>query len=183
MFRIQRIIVNVNEAEKYLQNSVIANFEKTSLKQIWKIQLNNRYPTLSRMAKNVLSIPAGDAGVERLFNQARDITQYRRARLHATTIETLMMLRMHTGKNMHVSFDDDDNDDVKSHYQTDDVYVETNIPSPPELNEMNEKKNDENDDFIVNETINAVIKSSDDEIDLMNTRKRCITRKKLRNSM
>ena len=34
MFRIQRTTVNANEAEKYLQNSVIANFEETSLKQI-----------------------------------------------------------------------------------------------------------------------------------------------------
>ena len=34
MFRIQRTTVNVNEVKKYLQNSVIANFEKTSLKQI-----------------------------------------------------------------------------------------------------------------------------------------------------
>ena len=34
MFRIQRTTADANEAEKYLQNSVIANFEKTSLKQV-----------------------------------------------------------------------------------------------------------------------------------------------------
>ena len=47
------------------------------------------------MAKDVLSIPGSGAGVERLFNQGRDIASYRRGRLQAKTIETLMILKMH----------------------------------------------------------------------------------------
>lgn len=39
----------------------------------------------------MLSIPATGAGVERLFNTARDICHYRRGRLNATTIQELMM--------------------------------------------------------------------------------------------
>ena len=177
MFRIQRTTVNVNEAKKYLQNSVIANFEKTSLKQIWKIQLKNRYSTLNRMTKNVLSISADDVEIKKLFNQIRNIIYYRRTRLHAITIEKLMMLRMHTEKNMNVSFDNDDDDNDVKHYSINNVYVKTNVFSFSELSEVNEKKNDENDVIIVNETMNVVIKNSDDEMNLMNTRKRCIIKK------
>lgn len=39
----------------------------------------------------MLSVPATGAGVERLFNTARDICHYRRGRLNATTIQELMM--------------------------------------------------------------------------------------------
>ena len=93
------------------------------------------------------------------------------------------MLRMHTEKNMNVSFNDDDDDNDVKYYSINDVYVKTNVSSPSKLNEVNEEKNDENDVIIVNKTINAVIKSSDDEINLINTQKRRIIRKKQRNSM
>jgi hypothetical protein len=39
----------------------------------------------------VLSFPATGAGVERLFNTARDICHYRRGRIKSHTIEDLMM--------------------------------------------------------------------------------------------
>lgn len=45
------------------------------------------------MARDTLSVPATGAGVERLFNTARDICHYRRGRLNATTIQELMMFR------------------------------------------------------------------------------------------
>ena len=91
------------------------------------------------MTKNVLSISADGVKVERLFNQTRNITQYRRTRLHANTIETLMMLRMHTEKNTNVSCDDD-NDENVNHHEINDVYIKTNIPSPSKLSEVDEKK-------------------------------------------
>jgi hypothetical protein len=40
-----------------------------------------------------LSIPATGAGIERLFNSARDVCNYRRGSLSATTIQDLMMFR------------------------------------------------------------------------------------------
>lgn len=43
------------------------------------------------MARDILSIPATGAGVERLFNSARDICHYRRGSLHTKTIQELMM--------------------------------------------------------------------------------------------
>ncbi|KAJ5316459.1 hypothetical protein N7476_006766 [Penicillium atrosanguineum] len=50
-----------------------------------------KYPTLARVARDIFSIPATGAGVERLFNSARDIYYYRRGRLNSTTIQDLMM--------------------------------------------------------------------------------------------
>jgi hAT family C-terminal dimerisation region len=56
----------------------------------WK-ENQHKYPALAAAARDVLSIPATGAGVERLFNSARDICHYRRGSLNATTIQDLMM--------------------------------------------------------------------------------------------
>ncbi|KAJ5814468.1 uncharacterized protein N7503_001218 [Penicillium pulvis] len=50
-----------------------------------------KYPTLARIARDLFSIPATGAGVERLFNTARDICHYRRGRLSTSTIKDLMV--------------------------------------------------------------------------------------------
>ena len=44
----------------------------------------------------MLSIPATGAGIERLFNTARDVCHYRRGSLNATTIQELMLYRCTT---------------------------------------------------------------------------------------
>ncbi|KAJ5456131.1 uncharacterized protein N7458_003714 [Penicillium daleae] len=46
---------------------------------------------LARLARDILSIPATGAGVERLFYTARDICHYRRGSLKPETIRDLMM--------------------------------------------------------------------------------------------
>jgi hypothetical protein len=51
----------------------------------------SKFPVLSRLARDLLSVPATGAGVERLFNSARDICHYRRGSLNETTIQDLMM--------------------------------------------------------------------------------------------
>jgi hypothetical protein len=43
------------------------------------------------MARDILSIPASGAGVERLFNCARDVCHYRRGQLKTETIRDLML--------------------------------------------------------------------------------------------
>jgi hypothetical protein len=55
----------------------------------------HRFPATTALARDVLSIPATRAGVERLFNTARDICHYRRGRLHAGTIQELMLFFLH----------------------------------------------------------------------------------------
>ena len=54
---------------------------------------------LTHIIENILSISTNDVEVKRLFNQDRDIFHYRRERLQTKTIETLMMLHMHTNRN------------------------------------------------------------------------------------
>ena len=61
-----------------------------SPRQFWKDH-EHEFPTLARIARDIFSIPATGAGVERLFNSARDICHYRRGRLNANTIQDLMM--------------------------------------------------------------------------------------------
>ena len=51
------------------------------------------------MIRNVLTIFESETNVERLFNSKRDIIYYRRIRLNAKTIQTLMMIRMHADRN------------------------------------------------------------------------------------
>lgn len=53
----------------------------------------DQYPTLAALARDIFSIPATGAGVERLFNSARDICHYRRGSLNMSTIQDLMMFR------------------------------------------------------------------------------------------
>lgn len=56
----------------------------------WKDH-EQEYPVLARLARDNLSIPASGAGVERLFNCARDICHYRRGQLKKNTIRDLMI--------------------------------------------------------------------------------------------
>jgi hAT family C-terminal dimerisation region len=58
--------------------------------QFWKDH-QHEFPTLARVARDIFSIPATGAGVERLFNSARDVCHYRRGRLNPTTIQDLML--------------------------------------------------------------------------------------------
>jgi hypothetical protein len=51
----------------------------------------HRFPAIAALARDVLSVPATGAGVERLFNTARDVCHYRRGRMKSKTIQELMM--------------------------------------------------------------------------------------------
>jgi hypothetical protein len=55
----------------------------------WKAH-KAEYPVLAKLARDILSIPATGAGVERLFNSAHDICHCRRGSLNATTIQDPM---------------------------------------------------------------------------------------------
>lgn len=56
----------------------------------WK-EHEHEYPVLAAMARDILATPASGAGVERLFNCARDICHYRRGQLKPETIRSLML--------------------------------------------------------------------------------------------
>ncbi|KAJ5413633.1 hypothetical protein N7509_000260 [Penicillium cosmopolitanum] len=57
----------------------------------WKDH-ENELPILASLARDVLSTPASGAGVERLFNCARDICHFRRGSLKPKPIQDLMMM-------------------------------------------------------------------------------------------
>jgi len=59
--------------------------------EYWKVA-ESRWPTIARIARDVLAIPAAGVGVERLFNVARDICSYRRYSLKPDTLRLLMIL-------------------------------------------------------------------------------------------
>jgi hypothetical protein len=61
----------------------------------WK-ENQAKFPILAKLARNILSIPATGAGVERLFNTARDICHCRRGSLNATTIQGILLYRCTT---------------------------------------------------------------------------------------
>src|ERR1700710_1554683 len=61
-----------------------------SVRAFWK-EHQHEFPALTSLARDVLSIPATGAGVERLINVARDICHYRRGSLKPKTIRDLMM--------------------------------------------------------------------------------------------
>ncbi|KAJ5110730.1 hypothetical protein N7532_001265 [Penicillium argentinense] len=64
-----------DEIARYLARGI----ERQKPRVFWKDH-ENEFPILARMARDILSIPASGAGVERLFNCARDICHYRRVR-------------------------------------------------------------------------------------------------------
>lgn len=65
--------------------------EPESPLNFWKSH-DRQFPVLSAIARDCLAVPATGAGVERLFNSARDICHYFRGSLNATTIQDLMLL-------------------------------------------------------------------------------------------
>ena len=91
------------------------------------------------MIKNILLISTNDVEIKRLFNQNRDIFHYRRERLQAKTIETLMMLHIHTNRNANdtdaisnrnndsKSNDRNSKNESKNNFRDIDVFVEANL--------------------------------------------------------
>ncbi|KAJ9482200.1 hypothetical protein VN97_g11237 [Penicillium thymicola] len=75
-----------DEITQYLDGD-IADSEPLAF---WRDQ-QGRFPAITLLARDILSIPATGAGVERLFNTARDICHYRRGRMKSETIQELMM--------------------------------------------------------------------------------------------
>jgi hypothetical protein len=75
-----------DEIARYLARGI----ESQKPRAFWKDH-ELEFPILARIARDILSIPASGAGVERLFNCARDICHYRRGQLKLSTIRGLML--------------------------------------------------------------------------------------------
>lgn len=65
------------------------------VRTFWK-EHQRTFPARAKLARDVLSISATGAGVERLFNSARNICHYRRGFLNADTIQGRMLYKCTT---------------------------------------------------------------------------------------
>ncbi|KAJ5438355.1 uncharacterized protein N7458_009353 [Penicillium daleae] len=81
-----------DELARYLDSATVSG---VPIRAFWK-ENQTTFPALAKLARDVLSIPSTGAGVERLFNTARDVCHYRRGSLNATTIQELMLYRCTT---------------------------------------------------------------------------------------
>ncbi|EED15747.1 conserved hypothetical protein [Talaromyces stipitatus ATCC 10500] len=112
----------------------------------WK-EMEDKYPTLARVAWDIFSIPATGAGVERLFNSARDICYYQRGSLNSTTIQDLMMFQCISKFNIKVEDDREDiNIPLEDRQQKDEAReaeLQDIVPDP--ISDHEESDSEEND--------------------------------------
>ncbi|KAJ6019888.1 hypothetical protein N7522_000596 [Penicillium canescens] len=75
-----------DELTRYLQSDTIDE----SARIFWRNH-EKEFPILASITRDVMSIPATGAGVERLFNSARDVCHYRRGSLNPETVRDIML--------------------------------------------------------------------------------------------
>jgi len=79
------LAVNVSQSKESLP-------QRQNILELWQI-LEPQYPTVARMAKDILAVPLHGVGVERNFKMGRDTCNYRRGHLHGDTIKKIMELK------------------------------------------------------------------------------------------
>jgi len=80
---------DIPELQRYLASS-LAILDRQCPLSWWKLHATE-YPTLARMARDILSIPLTSVAVERLFSGARDILPYHQNRMGHGMITALML--------------------------------------------------------------------------------------------
>lgn len=55
--------------------------------------LEPSYPTVAKMARDILAVPSSAVGVERMFNSGRDTCTYRRGNLLGQTVKEIMIVK------------------------------------------------------------------------------------------
>ncbi|KAF3394527.1 hypothetical protein F1880_004639, partial [Penicillium rolfsii] len=86
------LITTITDAD-LLFKSLYASLppQQNELTRYLKSHYKHEFPVLASLARDIMSIPATRAGVERLFNSARDICYYRRGSLKPKTIRDIML--------------------------------------------------------------------------------------------
>ena len=95
---VDSIVNSQNEMERYLDGKEVLP-AKQDILECWQF-LEPKYPTVARMAKDILAIPLAGVGVERVFNLGRNTCNYRRGHLHGETIKKIMIVKHAHQKNM-----------------------------------------------------------------------------------
>nr|VWO96606.1 C2H2-type domain-containing protein [Ganoderma boninense] len=95
----------------------------------WWSKFSYLYPTLARMALDILPIPASSVAVERLFSRAKEVSTDRRSRIGADLFEWLECLSHHWrptivdyAKVNSAAVEEVDLDDFVSYYEVDELW-------------------------------------------------------------
>lgn len=84
--------VNVkSELDHYLEEDTLPESGGFDILRYWNIEL--KYPTLQRIAKDLLAIPASTVASESAFSMGGRVISPHRSRLAANTIEALMCMQ------------------------------------------------------------------------------------------
>lgn len=122
-------------------NKYLGTISGVTIRAFWKDH-QREFPALARLARDVLSIPATGAGVERLFNSARDVCHYRRGSLRSETIQELMMYRFTTQFEV-----EDENLALKKEYLTSgEIEAESEEKNPQLLQDVDPISDNEEED-------------------------------------
>jgi len=81
-----------SELEDYLAEPLEELKNRGSILQYWR-KRESLYPTLAKMAKDVLACPASSAPSERQFSLSGNTQTKKRNRISAQTLETMVLLR------------------------------------------------------------------------------------------
>ena len=81
--------VVADELDSYLDEKVIPRMEDFNILSWWKTNAN-RYPTLARIARDILAIPITTVASESAFNTSGRVVSPYHNRLHPSTLEALM---------------------------------------------------------------------------------------------
>lgn len=90
-----------------------------------------RFPAIALLARDYLAIPATGAGVERLFNTARDICHYRRGSLKSRTVEELMLYLCTSRFDLEIQVQKE----FEQFFRSDDtqILIEENVKKPKDV--------------------------------------------------
>ncbi|KAH9768573.1 hypothetical protein KPL71_011654 [Citrus sinensis] len=81
--------VVADELDSYLDEKVIPRMEDFNILSWWKTNAN-RYPTLARIARDILAIPITTVASESAFSTGGRVVSPHRNKLHPSTLEALM---------------------------------------------------------------------------------------------
>jgi hypothetical protein len=98
-----------NELETYLKDDIFPRRDDFNILEWWALH-SSKYPVLSRIARDILAVPASVVPSESAFSTGQRVVSDYRSRLKSTTVEALICLQdwlKHIQSLAHVVDDDD----------------------------------------------------------------------------
>ena len=79
------------EVDHYLEDDPLPEDPEFDILYWWKT--NNNYPTMRKIARDILAIPVSTVASESAFSMGGRVVSEHRSRLHSDTVEALMCLQ------------------------------------------------------------------------------------------